>query len=66
MLRQLTPNQRGRVAEKIMEWGNLVFIGLVIVQIIPGPGFNWSIAGAGVVSVVGAYLIALRIVRGGG
>ncbi len=67
MAKQLTPDQHGRVAEKVMEWGNLVFIGLVIVQIIPGVApFRLGAAGIGIVCLAGAYWVANRIMRGGG
>ncbi|OGM31370.1 hypothetical protein A2630_03425 [Candidatus Woesebacteria bacterium RIFCSPHIGHO2_01_FULL_44_10] len=67
MLKQLTLDQRGRVAEKVMDWGNLVFIGLVIVQVVPGGEVNLRTALFGVVALVGAYFGANRImIRGGG
>ncbi len=36
MTKTLTKSQIGIFAEKIMDWGNLIFIGLVIGQLIPG------------------------------
>ena len=36
MLEELSVKQRGIFAEKTMDWGNLVFIGLVIGQLVPG------------------------------
>lgn len=32
----LTKTQIGIIAEKLMDWGNLVFIGLAIGQLVPG------------------------------
>lgn len=32
MTKQLSADQRGRIAEKVMEWGNLVFVGTAIAQ----------------------------------
>ena len=66
MAKQLTADQSGRVAEKIMEWGNLVFIGLVITQVIPGPLSNPVIVVVGIVSIASAYLFAIRLMKGGG
>ena len=66
MAKQLTADQSGRVAEKIMEWGNLVFIGLVITQVIPGPFSNPAIVVVGVVNIASAYLFAIRLMKGGG
>ena len=65
MAEPLTLDQRGRVAEKIMEWGNLVFVGLVIAQIVPGPGFSWPVAISGLIIFAGAYFVAHRLMRGG-
>jgi len=42
MTRRLSREQRGVVAEKIMDWGDLVFTGLVIAQFVPGTDpFQW-------------------------
>jgi len=41
VVRKLSREQRNVVAEKIMDWGNLVFTGLVLAQFVPGmPHFN--------------------------
>ena len=66
MARKLSANQRGRVAEKIMEWGNLIFLGLIVAQIIPGPLVKPSLLFVGVISFAGAYWFAIRLMRGGG
>lgn len=65
MAKSLTTSQTNQVAEKIMDWGNLVFVGLVVAQIVPGPGFNWLIAIAGVITMAGAYFVAHRLMKGG-
>lgn len=65
--KRLTTQQRGKFAEKFMEWGNLVFAGLVIAQIIPGTGsFRLGIAVAGVIVTSVAYLLAYYIMKEGG
>jgi hypothetical protein len=66
MAKRLTANQRTLVAEKILEWGNLVFVGLVIAQFVPGPLSDFYLVIAGIGSIAGAYWIGLRIMRGGG
>ena len=66
MVRFLTNDQRGRVAEKIMEWGNLVFVGLVIVQIVPGTDkFQPGMIFVGVFGFISAYIYAYMIMKGG-
>lgn len=66
MAKRLTEDQRGRLAEKIMEWGNLAFVGLVIAQIIPPVGFSLRVTVVGILAIAGAYLIAISIMKGGG
>ena len=65
--RRLTLDQRGRVAEKIMELGNLIFLALVIAQIVPGTGpFRFSMALTGIITLAVAYFAAYLVMRGGG
>ncbi len=65
MARRLTQEQRGKFAEKIMDWGNIVFAGLVIAQIVPGvASFRSSVAVFGVMNLLGAYLLAYAIMKG--
>jgi hypothetical protein len=69
MAKALTREQRGRVAEKIMEWGNLVFVGLVIAQLVPvapGSSFNPFLVIVGVVRLASAYFAAAWLMREGG
>ena len=66
MARCLTSNERGRIAEKIMEWGILVFVGLVIAQLVPvSRDFRLSMVLAGLVSISGAYLPTVFLMKGG-
>ncbi len=66
MSKQLTEDQRGRIAEKTMEWGNLVFTGLVIGQFVPGTDpFHPIMILAGIVSMAGAYALAYFLMKGG-
>lgn len=53
-------------AEKIMEWGNLIFAGLAIAQVVPGTEpFRLSIFSVGLAGIVCAYLFAYFLMTGG-
>lgn len=65
MVRKLTSNQRQVVAEKFMEWGNLVFVALVVGQGLAPIGFIIPVAIVGVGLFAASYAIALRYMRGG-
>lgn len=64
--KHLTIDQRGRIAEKVMEWGNLIFAGFVIGQFVSGESFQFILATAGIVGMLGAYAFAYYIMKGGG
>lgn len=66
MAKQLTKEDRGRVAEKIMEWGNLVFIGLTLGQFISPPPLKVPLALAGILLMIVAYIAAIVIMKGDG
>ena len=55
---------RGRLAQGIMAWGNLVFVGLVLAQALSDQK-DYTLAGAGALLFVGAYLFAQQIMKGG-
>ena len=64
--KRLSPDHRGRIAEKVMEWGNLFFAGLVIGQLLPGGSpFNPQIALLGAVVLIIAYSFSVWFMRGG-
>ena len=66
MTRGLSKNQRSIVAEKVMEWGNLVFIGLVIAQLVPEISpFKVMFFLLGVTGIISAYIIAYFLLMGG-
>jgi len=47
-----------------MDWGNLVFTGLVIGQLVPGTSpFRWTLFLLGVIGIVGAYITAYKIMK---
>jgi hypothetical protein len=67
MATMLPSKYRAKLAEKVMDWANLLFVGLVIAQIIPAnQEFNWRIAIAGSLVFAGAYCFAYRLMKGGG
>ncbi len=68
MVKKLSKEQRGLIAEKMMEWGNLVFAGLVIAQFVPGASsYHWQFIVAGLVGIVIAYAMGILLmeVKGG-
>ena len=60
----LTDDQRNTVAGKIMEWGNLLFAGLVVSQGL-SQSINYSATLLGTVGLLFAYFLASRVMRGG-
>lgn len=63
MAKRLTKDERGRVAEKIMEWGNLVFAGLVIGQFISGSGVNYVLTFFGIMGMAVGYVGAVLLMK---
>ena len=66
MSKQLTRDQRGRIAEKVMEWGNLIFVGMVVTQLFSDSKFNFPLAVVGIIIGIIAYIAAIIIMKGGG
>ena len=67
MTRRLSKEQRGIVAEKIMDWGNLVFTGLVIAQFVPGvEPFQWVFIFVGLLGIVIAYISGILLMKAKG
>ncbi len=66
MTKLLTSDQRGRGAEKIMDWGNLVFAGLVIGQFVAGKELNVLLFVLGTCGIVIAYCVSLLVMLRGG
>lgn len=64
MKKQLTADHRGRISEKLMEWANLVFVGLVIGQVFSNR-FDGVWAIVGIVLFVAMYTIAITFMKGG-
>ena len=64
MAKKLSIAQRGAIAEKIMNWGNLVFTGLVIAQLVPGAdSLHWQFISAGILGIVIAYSIGILLIE---
>ena len=65
-VRKLNRTDRRQIAAKVMDWGNLVFIGLVIAQFVPGEKpVSLSLIGLGFLGMISAYYVAKRIMKGG-
>jgi len=48
-----------------MDWGNLVFVGFVIGQIVPGTApIRWGMFLLGVCCFAGAYVVAYQLMKG--
>ena len=61
---KLQKRQIDVVADKIMDWGNLVFTGLVIGQLVPGTSpFRWVLFLLGVFAITGAYTTAYFMLK---
>lgn len=65
MTKRLTVDQRGRIAEKVMELGNLAFAGLILGQALAGRPFDFRLALLGFIVMIIAYLVAVRFMKGG-
>ena len=66
MARKLKKTQVGVVAEKVMDWGNLVFTGLVTGQLVPGANpVRWFLFSLGILCMLGAYATAYYLMKGG-
>jgi len=64
MARKLRKTQIRVVAEKVMDWGNLVFAGLVIGQLVPGTNpLRWTLFLLGVIAIIGAYITAYKMMK---
>lgn len=60
----MTIDQKSRFAEKIMDWGNLFFAGLVLAQFVPKISeFNWILLLIGAIGLVISYSLAYHIMK---
>ncbi len=65
MGRKIENRRAELLADKIMDWGNLVFVGFVIGQIVPGTApIRWGMFLLGVCCFVGAYVVAYQLMKG--
>ena len=56
---------RKAVAEKLMDWGNLVFAGTVLIQVFPKQDVNLPALVGGIIVFAGAYYLARHMILGG-
>ena len=61
----MSPKSRTRLAEKIMEWGNLVFVGIVITQAFENISLVIGRILLGIAVVITTYFYALKLLEGG-
>ena len=65
MARPISEDQRERFAEKIMDWGNLVFVGTAITQVFEGFPLTVVRVFMGTAALIGAYWFAYWLTQGG-
>lgn len=65
LMNKLDKAEKIAVAEKIMDFGNLVFIGLVITQIVPEIKLKILPTITGFVIISLSYLLAINLMKGG-
>lgn len=63
--KHLTADQQGRIAEKIMDWGNLIFAGLILGQALSEKPFDFQMAAIGGSGIIIAYALAIALMKGG-
>ena len=63
MARQLSMDQRGRIAEKLMDLGNIGVAALIFGQAISDIAFDLRLAVVGLVMLVILYVAALVLMR---
>ena len=64
MAKSLTEADRRSVAEKLMEWGNLLFVALVVGQFFSDI-VNLPAVLVGSIAFAGAYYLARKMMKGG-
>ncbi|MBE7433144.1 MAG: hypothetical protein HS100_04460 [Anaerolineales bacterium] len=65
MARRVQGKRAELLAGKIMDWGNLVFVGFVIGQIVPGTSpIRWGMFLLGICGFAGAYIVANQLMKG--
>lgn len=64
-LPKLSSKTRLKAAEKMMDWSNLVFVGLVLSQAFEGISGAFGRLLVGTIIMIITYAIALRVIEGG-
>lgn len=65
-MKRLSIKYRAQLSDKIMEWANLLFVGLIIGQLVPKIQFNSLLTTIGTAAFLIAYYAAYQIMEGGG
>ena len=65
MALRMTTAQRHKVAEKIMDWGNLAFFGVALTEAFTTIPLTVIRLTIGATALIGAYLTAYWLMRGG-
>lgn len=64
MFNRLSREQRNVISEKLMDWGNLVFTGLVIAQFVPEvASFQWPFFFLGFLGIAMAYITGIFLMK---
>ena len=65
---KLITRQREKVADKLMQLGNIVFSGMIIAPLVSSEvrGAHMLIAAGGAIIFAVLYVVAVKIMRGGG
>ena len=66
MAKRLTAEQRGRVAEKMMDLGNIAVAALLFGQAFSGASFSLLLATLGLLLLALGYTWAIALMKGGG
>ncbi len=64
-MKRLSVKYRAQLSEKLMDWANLIFVGLIIGQLVPKVQINLIIILTGTIIFLGTYYIAYQIMEGG-
>jgi len=64
MISGFTKEQRSLTASKVMDWGNYLFTGFVIGELVPGIApFQWILFLVGILGMFSAYIIGFLLLR---
>ena len=65
MIGELTNKQRSLIADKVMDWGNYMFVGMVIGQLVPGTSqLQIGLYLLGILGIGSAYIMGFWLMKG--